>query len=227
MPSRSKTSRIGRRLRGKIPHLPNLATSHNVPLESTPPYASPRSAVGTIFRRHKTISTYDPQPSVFIPTGNDNEYFDEHFMDAKVNGVRVWYSSFTSVDWLHDAIKESIRVYRLRTRRSLRGQLLNVLDRSIPWLIVTVIGFLTAIAAFLIIRSEQWLFDLKEGHCKTNWWLARRFCPEWEEWSETLESRRGMNDSTSWFGSTEWALEYLIYICVAVSNCVACDHLVC
>lgn len=145
-------------------------------------------------------------------------------MDAKVNGIRVWYSSFTSVDWLHDAIKESVRVYRLRTRRSLKGQLIDMLDRSIPWITVTAIGFLTAIAAFLIIRSEQWLFDLKEGHCRSGWWLAKRFCPEWKDWSETFESRKGMDDPDSWFGSTEWLLEYFMYIGIAVSICVPCDR---
>lgn len=28
--------------------------------------------------------------------------------DARVNGVRVWYSSFTSIDWLHDAVSSAI-----------------------------------------------------------------------------------------------------------------------
>jgi chloride channel 3/4/5 len=49
-------------------------------------------------------------------------------------------------------------------------------DRFIGWIIVTIVGFLTAIAAFLVVRSEQWLFDIKYGHCVSGWWKARRFC---------------------------------------------------
>jgi chloride channel 3/4/5 len=95
---------------------------------------------------------------------------------VRANGIRVWYSSFSSIDWLHDAIKDSMRMYRLRRHKSLRGRLDNAADRSMGWVIVTIVGFLTAIAAFLIVRSEQWLFDIKYGYCTTGWWKARRFC---------------------------------------------------
>jgi len=50
------------------------------------------------------------------------------------------------------------------------------LDRSIGWIVVTIVGVLTAIAAFLIVRSEQWLFDFKDGYCQGAWWKAERFC---------------------------------------------------
>jgi chloride channel 3/4/5 len=105
---------------------------------------------------------------------------DEPDLDAegvvRANGVRVWYSSFTSIDWLHDAIKDSTRLYRLRRRKSVRGRMQNATDRLMGWVIVTIIGFLTAVIAFLIVRSEQWLFDIKYGYCATGWLKARRFC---------------------------------------------------
>jgi chloride channel 3/4/5 len=46
----------------------------------------------------------------------------------------------------------------------------------VGWFIVTVVGFLTAIVAFLIVRSEQWLFDLKDGYCHDDWKRAKIFC---------------------------------------------------
>jgi chloride channel 3/4/5 len=95
---------------------------------------------------------------------------------VRANGIRVWYSSFTSIDWLHDAIKDSTRLYRLRRHKSVGGRMRNAGDRLMGWIIVTIVGFLTAIAAFLIVRSEQWLFDIKYGYCKAGWWKARRFC---------------------------------------------------
>lgn len=48
-----------------------------------------------------------------------------------INGIRFYYSTFTSIDWLHDAIKDSTRIIALRRRRSLRGKLVNLADRSL------------------------------------------------------------------------------------------------
>jgi chloride channel 3/4/5 len=42
--------------------------------------------------------------------------------------------------------------------------------------VVSIVGFLTAIVAFGIIRLEQWLFDIKEGYCGAGWYKAKRFC---------------------------------------------------
>jgi chloride channel 3/4/5 len=41
---------------------------------------------------------------------------------------------------------------------------------------VTIVGFLSAVVAFVIVRSEQWLFDIKNGYCAVGWWKAERFC---------------------------------------------------
>ena len=48
-----------------------------------------------------------------------------------INGIRFYYSTFTSIDWLHDAIKDSTRVLHLRHRKSFRGRIVNVFDRSL------------------------------------------------------------------------------------------------
>ncbi|KAM6502232.1 Chloride channel [Amanita muscaria] len=100
----------------------------------------------------------------------------EQEADARINGIRVWYSSYSSIDWLHDAIKDSVRFSRLRKRKSLRAKIRLFFDKSLGWVIVTIVGFLTALVAFLVVRSEQWFFHFKDGYCKDSWWLARRFC---------------------------------------------------
>lgn len=148
---------------------------------------------------NRPISTYDE------PIASKDEVPDA---DAKINGIRVWYSSFTSIDWLHDAIKDAARFARLRKRKSLRSRLRLAFDKSLGWIIVTIVGFITAFVAFFVVRSEQLLFDLKEGHCTTSWWKARRFCcpneaqlayqhtsylepencPAWRKWSETFSA---------------------------------------
>jgi chloride channel 3/4/5 len=171
-------------------------------------------------RLSRPISTYDDP--LKAKAGAD--------ADAKVNGIRVWYSSFTSIDWLHDAIQDSLRFSRLRKHKSLRGRLRLVFDKSLGWIIVTIVGFLTAVVAFLIIRTEQFLFDAKEGYCGTSWWKAKRFCcpkindeqlstirgdrffkemcPTWRTWADVLSQHQVDQDG---------ALEYVSYTCIAVS----------
>jgi chloride channel 3/4/5 len=175
----------------------------------------------------RPISTYDEPLQT-----KDGEAPDA---DAKINGIRVWYSSYTSIDWLHDAIKDSARFSKLRRRKSIRSRIRLIFDKSLGWIIVTIVGFLTAVVAFLIVRSEQWLFDLKEGYCGTSWWRAKRFCcphldtalltgmgppqelcPDWTIWSKFLSSNYGKAEGD--------IVEYLSYTVIAVCNSVLCRY---
>ena len=179
----------------------------------------------------RPISAYDrPVGAGKVDTqGND--------ADVKTNGIRVWYSSFTSIDWLHDVIKDSARHGRLRKRKSTRGRLRRQMDRSLGWVIVTIVGFLTAIVAFMIVRSEQWLFDIKEGYCTSGWYKAKRFCcpvydervasvhpsflsfterdacSKWRLWGEVFAP---VVDGNAWTNFWADASEYVIYILFAV-----------
>ena len=169
--------------------------------------------------------------------------------DAKINGIRVWYSSFSSIDWLHDAIKDSVRFSRLRRRKSLRARIRLIVDKSLGWWIVTAVGFLAAIVAFLIVRSEQLLFDSKEGYCRDEWWKAKRYCcPERAEGHHSQPGivTSGAENCAAWrtwvqiFGPSmyngRWIslgqeiVEYVTYTVVAVSlfvqiQAVCTDHL--
>jgi chloride channel 3/4/5 len=75
---------------------------------------------------------------------------------------------------------------------------------------------LTALVAFFIIRSEQWFFDLKEGRCIENWWRAKRFCEDWQTWTEAF-GRDGPEDNGSLPGYWLWNVEYAVYAAIAVS----------
>ncbi|KAF7315600.1 Chloride channel protein [Mycena indigotica] len=156
----------------------------------------------------RPISAYDaPARDKFVD--------DETANDARINGIRVWYSSFSSIDWLHDAIKDSLRFSRLRKRTSWRARVRLWLDKSLGWIIVSLVGFLTACVAFLVIRGEAWLFDLKEGYCTTGWWKSRQFCcpPAAEEcfafenWAEVLLHKDSFAENF---------VEYISYSAVAL-----------
>jgi hypothetical protein len=49
----------------------------------------------------RTPSTYDP-PLVDLRTDEPDDT-----EASRINGIRVWYSSFTSIDWLHDAVSDT------------------------------------------------------------------------------------------------------------------------
>ncbi|THH02264.1 hypothetical protein EW026_g572 [Hermanssonia centrifuga] len=191
----------------------------------------------SLFRSQRPISAYDKS------NYSDDQEPNEAENDVKTNGIRVWYSSFTSIDWLHDAIKDSSRRSRLRKRKSIRGRIQRLLDRSIGWLIVSIVGFLTAVVAFLIIRGEQWLFDLKEGYCDDGWHKAKRFCcpvyedlavgvplfamsedetcPAWRYWADAFGPV--VNDS-KWILFEAEMVEYIAYtviaLVLAVTSCL-------
>ncbi|KAM0755539.1 hypothetical protein T439DRAFT_341321 [Meredithblackwellia eburnea MCA 4105] len=110
--------------------------------------------------------------------GYDSEFKQELEANGG-NGVRQWYASFQDIDWIHDWIKAQVRLRKLRRRRrneGLRGWLVNVWDGSQGWVVVTIVGVITACIAFMIIRSEMVLFDLKDGYCSTSPLKAKRFC---------------------------------------------------
>ncbi|KAF9519196.1 hypothetical protein BS47DRAFT_1370811 [Hydnum rufescens UP504] len=159
----------------------------NTSAKNTPQYGS-TTASSYAPRRYSTpVIGYQPTSPPSRPSSprdsrlrSSASAFFHHSKDQShqnyINGIRFWYSTFTSIDWLHDAVKDSARVSLLRRRRSLRGRLVNLWDRSLGWIVVTIVGFLTAISAFVIVRLEQWLFDIKEGFCNDGWWKAKRFC---------------------------------------------------
>lgn len=107
---------------------------------------------------------------------------------------------------------------------------------------VSIVGFLTAILAFCIVRTEQWLFDIKEGYCGSAWYKAKRFCcplpnaslssgnvtypqfpttylnkraepPTCADWVTWAERLNGRHELP---GVEDWIIEYSVYILFAV-----------
>ena len=108
------------------------------------------------------------------------------FMDE-----RVWYDQFTSTDWVHDSIADAFRVRDLRARKDLRGRIFAWFDGAQGWLLVAIIGCITACVAFFVNIAETSIFDYKKGYCKTGWYLSKSKCcdwqtdcPSWQTWGE-------------------------------------------
>ncbi|KIP06962.1 hypothetical protein PHLGIDRAFT_71807 [Phlebiopsis gigantea 11061_1 CR5-6] len=195
---------------------------------ATPAGASPTSFVNHLLGE-RPISAYDK------PTYSGSQQPVVAEGDVKTNGIRVWYSSFTSIDWLHDSIKDSARQARLRRRKSARGRVRRSCDRAVGWLVVSIVGFLTAVIAFLITRGEQWLFDVKEGYCEGAWYRPKRFCcpvvdddqlvpvflsgpagdlcPGWRPWADVFGP---VVDGSPWLALESEMVEYIAYIVIAL-----------
>ncbi|ETI20409.1 hypothetical protein G647_08444 [Cladophialophora carrionii CBS 160.54] len=113
---------------------------------------------------------------------------------------RLWYDQFTSTDWVHDSIADGYRVLELRKKRGWRGRLALLLDSAQGWVLVAIIGVVSAALAYFVDVTESAIFDIKRGFCRGAWYLGRtsccggeRTCDRWRSWSELIH-RSGIDD---------------------------------
>ena len=106
---------------------------------------------------------------------------------------RVWYDQFTSTDWVHDSIADGFRKRELRRRKDVRGRLWLLFDAAQGWILVAIIGCITALFAYFIDVTEATIFDYKEGICTNVWYWGRlrcchgfHQCDNWRSWSQLI-----------------------------------------
>lgn len=129
---------------------------------------------------------------------------------------RLWYDQFTSIDWVHDSIKDAIRLRELRRRKDIRGRMLAMFDSAQGWILAAVIGCITAAVAYCVDVSEGAMFDIKVGFCTAKPFSSRKVCcsgehtcDRWKTWSQLLGVSETGNES----------VDYVFYIlwCVVLS----------
>ncbi|KAK4561731.1 hypothetical protein LTR86_004410 [Recurvomyces mirabilis] len=108
---------------------------------------------------------------------------------------RIWYDQFTSTDWVHDSIADAFRVKELRARKDFKGRAYALFDSAQGWIVVAIIGVVTAGFAYVIDITEAAIFDLKTGYCSTKWYHNKRkccsgvaMCDDWNRWSSLIHS---------------------------------------
>lgn len=113
---------------------------------------------------------------------------------------RVWYDQFTSTDWVHDSIADAFRVRDLRSRKDFRGRIYAWFDGAQGWVLVAIIGCISACIAYFVNVTETSIFDIKEGYCKEGWYFGKKKCcwgaedcPAWRTWGSTMKTR-GMEE---------------------------------
>ncbi|KAK5821416.1 clc channel [Linnemannia elongata] len=138
------------------------------------------------------------------------------------NGIRIWYHNYTTIDWIHDFVKERVRLRHLRSIGGIRGMLKNRADSLKGWVLVLLTGVITACLAAFIDVSSWWLGDLRMGYCTTNFWWSQYFCcwgaaatdagscPEWVSWSEALSSDKVI------LGLSRDTFDWIVYCCFGI-----------
>lgn len=141
-------------------------------------------------------------------------------LSASFLDQRAWYDQFTSTDWVHDSIADGARLRRLRRRKDIRGRILARVDGAQGWILVAVIGCITAAIAYFVDISDNFMFDLKNGFCTTRWFHGRGSCcrgsidcTEWYSWSTILSPS---NQNNEWIN---FAMFVLWVVVLAVISC--------
>ena len=133
---------------------------------------------------------------------------------------RVWYDQFTSTDWVHDSIADAFRVRDLRSRKDFRGRLYAWFDGAQGWILVALIGCITACIAYFVNVTETSIFDIKEGYCTEGWYFGRKKCcygdeecPAWRTWGAAMKTT----------GLEERWLDFIAYVFwLVLFSVVAC-----
>ncbi len=136
---------------------------------------------------------------------------------------RVWYDQFTSTDWVHDSIADAFRVRDLRARKDWRGRLYAWFDGAQGWILVAIVGFITACIAYFVNVTETSVFDIKEGYCKGGWYFSKRkccygqdYCDSWRTWGRRLRPYDSDEKGDSWIDFVAFVFFVVLF---AVGSC--------
>lgn len=150
-----------------------------------------------------------------LPPSMKNGLTASSFLDE-----RMWYDQFTSTDWVHDSIADGARLRALRRRKDIRGRLLAWFDGAQGWILVALIGCITAAIAYFVDISEDAVFDMKIGFCSTHYFASQsqccdgeHSCPQWKTWAQIF---RPSSVDNQWI---DFAMFVLWVVTLAMISC--------
>jgi len=105
------------------------------------------------------------------------------------------YEHFTCEDWGHHITLDTGCRHGPGARNDYRNRLRASWGGVQDWLLVAIIGIVTAFVAALVNSAEIVLFDYKLGYCSKSWSLNKRHCcPDegtcegWSSWADLLHN---------------------------------------
>ncbi|KAE9987475.1 hypothetical protein EG327_003798 [Venturia inaequalis] len=109
----------------------------------------------------------------------------------------------------------------LRARKGWHGRVERLYDATQGWILVAIIGFLTACMAYFVNVTERILFDYKSGYCSYSWALdvktccdGTQTCDAWTSWSDVIGS--GKSDA---FG-IQYMFHVFLTVLMAEASCL-------
>lgn len=166
------------------------------PYASIPEFSRRQSVSGSIRipRNHSRASSWGFREAGGI--GPDRRSGEAGLAESRIlfpPEERVWYDQFTSTDWVHDSIADGFRLRDLRARKDIRGRIYAWLDGAQGWILVALIGCITAIIAYVVNVTEAAIFNIKEGYCDDRWYYSKtkccsgeKACTAWRTWGDRL-----------------------------------------
>ncbi|KAI1547337.1 EriC Chloride channel protein EriC [Pyrenophora tritici-repentis] len=145
-------------------------------------------------------------------------------------GERLPYNDYTTIDWLHDLVKDSYRFRHIQSRRGLRYTLIPYLDACSGWIAVVVIGALTACVAFVVDIAVATVSDWKVGYCSGHVFRNRDACcmssepqalgsfstPSLRPWLR-IAAKSGADQCANWHSwSEDYTSSFAIYVGTAL-----------
>ena len=171
-----------------------VSKSYTEPNTAKPRFARLQSQAGSVrvnkSRNHSRASSWGGRLVSALSAG------EVGLSESKVTifqDERVWYDQFTSTDWVHDSIADAFRIRELRSRKDIKGRIYAWFDGAQGWLLVGIIGCITACIAYFVNVTETSIFDIKEGYCTQGWYYSvkrccfgEKLCPAWKTWGEAM-----------------------------------------
>jgi chloride channel 3/4/5 len=155
----------------------------------TPPRRSSRDPRRRNSPSHRPPALLIPSPSSDTPgdieqlDGDLQSLAEQGYKDAYADwppdahgiGARK-YDDLTAIDWIHEYTKERARIRALNSRPGLIGRIKVAMDVSQAWIVLFGTGVSVGILAAAIDIISDWLGDLKDGFCRSTFYLNRGFC---------------------------------------------------
>lgn len=187
------------------------------------PQISHGGSVRHASRHHNRSGSFGSRLASALSSERRRGVFGSGLEDSKISFYqddRVWYDQFTSTDWVHDSIADAFRVKALRSRKDIRGRLWAWFDGMQGWLLVAIIGFITASIAYFVDVTEAAIFDYKEGYCHDGWYFSKKkccvdiaHCETWVTWSQALHSS---DKNSDW---VDFAFYVVLVVVLAAASC--------
>ncbi|KAF2120980.1 chloride channel-like protein 3 [Lophiotrema nucula] len=142
---------------------------------------------------------------------------EEQQMAGSTVGERLPYNDYTTIDWLHDLVKDSYRFRAIQAQKGLRYNLYSMFEACSGWIAVIIIGSLTACVAFVVDVAEATVSDWKLGYCTKNPLLSREACCE--DKTPLLGARSELADKCEHFQiwTESYAGSFAIYVGMALA----------